>query len=80
MNRNSTEASELRRINADGTLDTAFGTDGFVDVPGDNTPGGYHHGPGTGGGLALQPDGKILAGGSQATGLNLDYWVARLTP
>jgi uncharacterized delta-60 repeat protein len=49
-------SGQLVRLNADGSFDTSFGTDGFVALfP--ETPGGF----------VLQPDGKILLEGSSFT-------------
>jgi uncharacterized delta-60 repeat protein len=67
---------EVRRLNPDGTLDTTFGTDGAVPVPG--AEGSSSHSPE--GGFAVQPDGKLLAGGAVASGLDLDDWIGRFTP
>ncbi len=54
----------LYRLDADGSLDTSFGTDGFVIAATD-----------TGNVLALDADGNVLAGGSDGS----DAWVQRFT-
>lgn len=50
----------LSRFNADGTLDITFGSSGFVRT--NFTPGNYDSADS----LAVQPDGKIVAAGSDA--------------
>jgi uncharacterized delta-60 repeat protein len=57
--------SMVARYNADGTLDTRFGTNGvtFTDVA-PNAGDGFNA-------LALQPDGKIVAAGSADTNLSV---------
>ena len=65
-------AFALARYNLDGTLDTSFGTNGKVI-----TPFGYFNGlpylynNGRLSGLAIQPDGKIIASGTSADGITL---------
>jgi len=55
----TTQRSVVERFNADGTLDTTFGTDGLATFP--------QQGNGHATCLAVQPDGRILlAGGSGA--------------
>src|SRR6185436_8118608 len=51
----TTQRSVLERFNADGTLDTTFGTDGLATFP---QPGNGHATF-----MVLQPDGRILVGG-----------------
>ena len=58
------------RLNADGTLDTGFGTEGIARIPG---PAGVHA---QGGSLVLETDGRITAAGRQGDKLVL----ARLLP
>ena len=59
----------LRRLNADGTPDTGFGTAGSVDTAlSDNA---------TAGGLALQADGRIVVVGTRALSPNSNFIVAR---
>jgi uncharacterized delta-60 repeat protein len=55
-------ALDLLRYNADGSLDSTFGTGGTVSVP--LPDGGAHHG----GGVVVQADGKIIAGGNLPDG------------
>ncbi len=62
----------VARVNADGTLDTSFGTDGIATVPlGDSSEANA---------VALQPDGDILAVGAAATGSLSQRVVARFNP
>jgi len=58
------------RYNADGSLDTSFGSGGMVFTP---------IGPADddGSGVALQPDGKIVAVGSAQNGSNYDFAMVR---
>ncbi len=59
----------LRRLNADGTPDTGFGTAGSVDTAlSDNA---------TAGGVALQADGRIVVVGTRAFSANSNFIVAR---
>ena len=61
----------IARLNADGTLDPTFGSDGEATIDLGGPSGAYA--------LALQPDGKIvLAGTTTAVGAG-DFAVARLT-
>jgi len=54
------------RLNANGSLDSSFGTDGIVLTPAQTT-GGF----GTVYGLAVQPDGRIVAAGRLDSALTL---------
>lgn len=69
------------RLDADGTLDTTFGTGGKVHIDyadsdsSDGDPGDFD----TASDIALQPDGKIVIAGSMLVGSTSDYLVARLT-
>ena len=59
----------LLRYNADGTLDTGFANDGkYVDLGAASFNASA---------LTLQPDGKILVGGSRGSTFNGDFTVAR---
>ena len=58
--------SRLLRLNADGANDTSFGTNGLVLTPVPNLPANFD----AMADLALQPDGKIVAVGS-----NLEYTI-----
>jgi uncharacterized delta-60 repeat protein len=60
----------LARYNSDGTLDTSFGTDGFVttDFFGDND--GSHA-------IAYDSYGKILVAGEAYNGTDFDFALAR---
>jgi uncharacterized delta-60 repeat protein len=60
----------IARFNSDGTLDTTFGTSGKVIQPIGST---FDNGQS----LAIQPDGKILLGGSCSNGSNDDFCIAR---
>jgi uncharacterized delta-60 repeat protein len=60
----------IARFNANGTLDTSFGTGGKIIQPiGSFDDYGYS--------LAIQPDGKILLGGYCDNGSNNDFCIAR---
>jgi uncharacterized delta-60 repeat protein len=60
----------IARFNSDGTLDTSFGSSGRVIQPiGSSNDNGKS--------LAIQPDGKILLGGSCLNGINYDFCIAR---
>lgn len=72
------EVFGLARYTADGSLDPSFGGDGKAEVS-------FADDPGYGGvvtGIAIQPDGKIVAAGwmRQTTGRVADFAVARLNP
>lgn len=61
------------RLNADGTLDSSFGSGGLVTVPvGSGVDAAYA--------VAVQPDGKILLGGQSNTGgaSGVDFALVRL--
>jgi uncharacterized delta-60 repeat protein len=62
----------LVRYNTDGTLDSGFGLNGIVttDIDSKRTEGFS---------IALQPDGKVLLGGSVYNGTNYDFALARYT-
>ena len=63
----------LARYNADGTPDTSFDTDGKVTTAlGSNTDVAR--------GVALQPDGKIVAAGDAFISSNYDFALARYNP
>src|SRR6185437_3907654 len=68
----------LLRYNADGSLDTTFGTGETVAV---QAPDGNYIDP-RGSGVAVQADGKILAGGEfgDATGQLIDLAALRVNP
>jgi uncharacterized delta-60 repeat protein len=59
----------LVRYNANGALDTGFGTGGKVKAP-----------PGSANAAALQRDGKILAAGAVPSGAATDFALARYNP
>ena len=60
----------IARFNSDGTLDTTFGNSGKIIQPiGSSTDEGYS--------LTIQPDGKILLGGTCYNGSNNDFCIAR---
>jgi len=60
----------IARFNSNGTLDNSFGTGGKVIQPiGSFGDEGYS--------LAIQPDGKILLGGSCGSGSSIDFCIAR---
>src|SRR5712691_1227384 len=60
----------LARYNADGSLDTSFGTGGKVTTAiGTSTDEAYA--------IALQSDGKIVVGGRATIGSNFDFALAR---
>jgi uncharacterized delta-60 repeat protein len=61
----------LLRYNADGSLDTSFGQGGEVEI-------GFGDGSVVGGGVAIQPDGKIVEVGSGGFDNNFD--VVRVNP
>jgi uncharacterized delta-60 repeat protein len=63
----------LARFNSDGTLDTSFGSGGKVatDISGASD---FAHS------VVLQPDGKIVVGGSTQTVRSFDFAVARYKP
>jgi uncharacterized delta-60 repeat protein len=70
----------LVRYNANGTLDTGFGTGGIAAY---GTPGGQANGPldATRVGVVIQPDGEILAGGSFGDQAGqIEFAVARVNP
>jgi uncharacterized delta-60 repeat protein len=60
----------IGRYNADGSLDTTFGTNGFTTSP---TPGTYDQIYA----VAIQSDGKIVAGGAGSLGGNNVFALAR---
>lgn len=60
----------IARYNADGTPDTAFGTNGIITTPIFNSDGG----PGT---VALTPDGKIAAAGFFRNGSQYEFALVR---
>jgi len=60
----------IARFNSDGTLDTSFGTSGIVK----QAIGSSHD---RGQSLAIQPNGKILLGGSCSDGTDYDFCIAR---
>jgi uncharacterized delta-60 repeat protein len=62
----------VARVNADGTPDTTFSTDGIATVPlGDNSAANA---------VAVQPDGDILAVGGATTGSLTQRVIARFNP
>jgi uncharacterized delta-60 repeat protein len=68
------ESSKIARFNADGTLDTSFGTGGVavpVQLPAGPTSFADQDG------MALEPDGKILVGGDDSNGGG-DAFVTRI--
>ncbi|GEM_PF-1394303 len=63
----------LTRFNTNGTLDTSFGTGGRFTFPVIiNSDYGYA--------LAIQPDGKIVVGGTAWNGSNWNFVLARFNP
>jgi len=65
---------EIARINPNGTLDTTFGSGGLAIIDFNNSGDGVF-------GLALQPDGKIVAAGrSRGSGGIDNFAAARLNP
>ena len=65
----------LRRLNADGTLDTSFGTGGSTDDGQIGAINGYN-GPSS---LLVLADGKILVGGAIGSDLTATPWLAGYT-
>jgi uncharacterized delta-60 repeat protein len=64
----------VARFRPNGALDTTFGSSGFADT-------GFADGGVGGGGLAVQPDGKIIwAGDTSAANLSPAFAIARFTP
>jgi uncharacterized delta-60 repeat protein len=65
----------LARLNANGTLDTAFGTGGFVQTD-------FDHEQEYMGAIVILPDGKILIGGSRQTIFqnSINFAMARYNP
>jgi len=61
----------VARLNADGTMDTNFGTAGITEVEIDGTDSGES--------VAIQSDGKIVVGGATDNGLVYSASVIRLT-
>jgi uncharacterized delta-60 repeat protein len=61
----------LIRLNADGSLDTSFDSDGKLIVPVDS-------GDDSGRSITVQPDGKILVAGYSANGADWDFSLIRL--
>jgi uncharacterized delta-60 repeat protein len=58
------------RLNADGTIDTSFGTNGVSTLSQDAAAWG----------LVLQPDGKLVLGGQTDYNTNQEFMAARLNP
>jgi uncharacterized delta-60 repeat protein len=66
------KAFMVARVNADGTPDTTFSTDGIATVPlGDNSAANA---------VAVQPDGDILAIGGATTGSLTQWVITRFNP
>jgi uncharacterized delta-60 repeat protein len=65
----------LARYNANGTLDTGFGSGGRVDLPFIMPTSGYHDHP-----ISIQSDGAIVSVGTNFNGTDYDVAVARVTP
>ena len=63
----------IARWDPDGTLDTSFGDGGKLTVD-------FHGGFDSGGALALQPDGKIVAGGSAVNVTSVEQSLVRVQP
>ena len=63
----------LARYNPDGTLDPSFGSGGVVTTDFAGSTDRVEA-------LALQPDGKVVAGGQAFSGAGLDFAVARYNP
>ncbi len=61
----------LRRLNADGTVDTSFGSNGSIITPVGSGGNSYISS------IAFQADGKILAGGAASNGSYNDFALAR---
>jgi uncharacterized delta-60 repeat protein len=63
----------VARYHADGTLDTGFGTNGKITAD--------FHGKGEfGQDVAIQPDGKIVAAGYTANGIDTEFALMRIKP
>ena len=63
----------VARYHADGTLDTGFGTNGKITAD--------FHGKGEfGQDVAIQPDGKIVAAGYTANGIDTEFALMRINP
>src|SRR5439155_74775 len=69
----SNTAFALVRYNADGSLDTSFGTGGKVTTPIESIGNQVFA-------LVLQPDGKLVAAGYSNNGSNQDFALARYRP
>lgn len=69
------DAVGVARLNPDGSLDTSFGNGGRIFVHLFPYIFDFED-------LALQPDGKIVVGGSvdRGLGFNYDFWLLRLNP
>lgn len=63
--------SAIARLNSDGSTDTSFGTDGFTVLDLGSTDQIRA--------VAVQPDGKIVTGGTSYVGPNVAFTVARFT-
>jgi len=69
----------LARYEANGALDTSFGTDGITNTVFPEPPGTFYNAEPTA--LAVLPDGDIVAGGSLSVGIDSSWSVlARYTP
>jgi uncharacterized delta-60 repeat protein len=66
--------STVARVNADGSLDSSFDSDGIVQL---TWPGGAQN-VSTHGGLVLQPDGNIVVSGGHFDSIGNDFDLARL--
>ena len=63
----------VARLNADGTPDATFDTDGLVTI-GTGAVGSFF----AGNAVTIQPDGKIVVAGTAKIGADEDFYVARL--
>ncbi|MBI1813780.1 MAG: DUF4215 domain-containing protein [Deltaproteobacteria bacterium] len=69
------EGTALGRYNADGSVDTTFGTNGLAILPSSPVYGGFASA------LVLQPDGKLVAGGALGKSqTDQDFALVRCNP
>jgi uncharacterized delta-60 repeat protein len=72
FNDGSPQIMEVGRYNSDGSLDTTFGSGGFVSTPFASQSAAV--------GVLIQPDGKIVAAGYTTINGKVDYMLARYLP